>query len=473
MPAIKEVVVDNLGNTTIEFSDDSTESYNQFEKLDDLAVRVETLESAGPGGGGVSNGDKGDITVTNTGATWTIDNNVVTNAKLADVASGTIKGRVTAATGDPEDLTPAQVRGLINVQDGATANSADGALLDRSNHTGTQTANTISDLAEAVDDRVAALLVAGANVTLTYNDAANTLTVASSGSGGGVADGDKGDITVTGTGATWTVDNDTITNAKLANMAANTIKANATASSADPADLAVGTNTVVGRVGGNLVAAQLVNAQVADATLANAKLANVATATIKGRATAGSGAVEDLSATQVKTILAVGIPDVTGLQTALDAKLSEDLATEITTNKATPVKADKFIMLDSAASDAPVTTTGSGIESMVTVQTVGTGLAGSGTVNLDFAALHNTVQRIAATGNLTFTTSNRAAGVARNVQLRIANGASPITLTWPAAWVEFGETLPTSLAANAILRVALSCEGSAEADIDAVAVVSA
>lgn len=34
---------------------------------------------------------------------------------------------------------------------------------------------------EAVDDRVAALLVQGSNVTLTYNDAANTLTIAASG----------------------------------------------------------------------------------------------------------------------------------------------------------------------------------------------------------------------------------------------------------------------------------------------------
>ena len=36
---------------------------------------------------------------------------------------------------------------------------------------------------EQVDDRVAALLVAGTNVTLTYNDAAGTLTVAASGGG--------------------------------------------------------------------------------------------------------------------------------------------------------------------------------------------------------------------------------------------------------------------------------------------------
>lgn len=40
---------------------------------------------------------------------------------------------------------------------------------------------------ERVDDRVNALLVAGSNITLTYDDTANTLTVASSG-GGGVTD---------------------------------------------------------------------------------------------------------------------------------------------------------------------------------------------------------------------------------------------------------------------------------------------
>jgi hypothetical protein len=47
------------------------------------------------------------------------------------------------------------------------------------------TASEISDFAEAVDDEVASLLVAGANVTLTYNDATNTLTIAATGGGGG------------------------------------------------------------------------------------------------------------------------------------------------------------------------------------------------------------------------------------------------------------------------------------------------
>lgn len=56
--------------------------------------------------------------VTGSGA-LTITDGVVTNAKLADVATATIKGRATAGVGDPEDLTVTQVRTLLNVADGA------------------------------------------------------------------------------------------------------------------------------------------------------------------------------------------------------------------------------------------------------------------------------------------------------------------------------------------------------------------
>jgi hypothetical protein len=44
----------------------------------------------------------------------------VTNTKLADMETGTIKARITGSTGDPEDATATQIRTLLNVQDGAT-----------------------------------------------------------------------------------------------------------------------------------------------------------------------------------------------------------------------------------------------------------------------------------------------------------------------------------------------------------------
>jgi hypothetical protein len=69
---------------------------------------------AAPPSSGVTDGDKGDITVSGTGTVWTIDATVVTNAKLANVATATFKGRTTAGTGSPEDLTGTQATALLD-----------------------------------------------------------------------------------------------------------------------------------------------------------------------------------------------------------------------------------------------------------------------------------------------------------------------------------------------------------------------
>jgi len=73
----------------------------------------------------------------------------ITNAKLSNVAQDTIKGRITAGAGDPEDLTATQARTVLNVGDGAQV----------------------------------VTVAAGANITVDATDPANPIVAASGGVG--------------------------------------------------------------------------------------------------------------------------------------------------------------------------------------------------------------------------------------------------------------------------------------------------
>jgi hypothetical protein len=56
-------------------------------------------------GGGVSDGDKGDITVSGSGAAWAVDSKAITYAKIQDVsATDKILGRSTAGAGVVEEI---------------------------------------------------------------------------------------------------------------------------------------------------------------------------------------------------------------------------------------------------------------------------------------------------------------------------------------------------------------------------------
>lgn len=158
------------------------------------------------------------------------------------------------------------------------------------------------------------------------------------------------------------------------------------------------------------------------------------------------------------------------IQTQLDGKLSSAIATAITTTKTTPIDADELVLIDTEAADEPKLTTVGGVRTRLNNQVVGSALGTTGTVNLDLAALTGTVQTIAATGNITFTTSNRVAG--RWLELRIAGNGASRTITWPAGWVAFGAALPTTVAAAGVLRVTISCLGTADTNIDASAAAS-
>jgi hypothetical protein len=61
-------------------------------------------------------------------------------------------------------------------------------------------------------------LVAGTNISITTDAATDAITITAASTG--IADADYGDITVTGTGSVWTIDNDVVTYAKIQNVSA-------------------------------------------------------------------------------------------------------------------------------------------------------------------------------------------------------------------------------------------------------------
>jgi hypothetical protein len=138
-----------------------------------LTASVDEIEVSSTGGAGLVDGDYGDVTVGGGGTTMTIDNNAVSNSKLADMPTASFKGRATLGTGDPEDLTAAQATALLNpftsvdkglapASGGGTANylRADGAWAAPTGGGG--------GVSVIVDVLVEEVVLGAANTTITF-----------------------------------------------------------------------------------------------------------------------------------------------------------------------------------------------------------------------------------------------------------------------------------------------------------------
>jgi len=265
-----------------------------------------------------------------------------------------------------------------------------------------------------------------------------------------LSDGDKGDITVSASGATWTIDNSTVTLAKMANMATASLIYRKTAGTGAPevntlatlkTDLGLtGTNsgdqtiTLTGDVTGSGTGSFATT--IANNAVTLAKMATMATDSILGRATAATGNVEVLTALPWAYTGDVTRPADSNATTIASGVVTYAKMASAAIATATEMQAGTASKLIDAAT---VLTAGD-------VETV----SYSATTTFDFTTFVNA--KITLTGNVTFANPTTTGMKGRSGWIEVVQDATGSrTATWGANYKFAGGTdIVLSTAANTV-----------------------
>lgn len=187
-----------------------------------------TLVTPPTGSGGLSDGDYGDIVVSGTGTVLTVDAGVIGTSKLG----GDITTAGKALLDDASNTAQRTTLGLGPV---ALLTTVPLATLDGMN------ASELVGRGQGSGAGAPQAITLGSGLSMTG-------TVLSSSGGGGISDGDKGDITVSSSGTAWTIDNNVVTYAKMQDASTgNVVLCRANSASGDYGEISLAASKLLGR----------------------------------------------------------------------------------------------------------------------------------------------------------------------------------------------------------------------------------